>query len=82
MSLLHILRSENCADALAVIRAQAEAGVKLAVVLEGSREAPAGVPVYFLGADAAPGATPPGTEPIDWAGVARLIFAADTVVTW
>lgn len=81
MSLLHILRSGNCADALAVIRAQAEAGEKLTVVLDGNHDVPAGMPVHAL--PAAPGATPPaGAEPIDWAGVARLIFAADTVVIW
>lgn len=77
MRLLHILRSDDCSDALAVIGAQAAAGVPLAVVLEGSQVAPAGVPVYSLAPN-----PPAGAEPIDWAGLARLIFEAETTVTW
>ncbi len=75
MSLLHILRSTDVADAIAVIEAQAGAGVELTVVLEGGQPAPtADVPLYSLDGSV-------GTA-IDWGGVVDLIFAADTVVTW
>ncbi len=75
MSMLHILRSADVADAIAVIESQAGAGVELSVVLEGGQPSPAAdLPLYSLDGSAG--------QAIDPAGLVDLIFAADTVVVW
>ena len=76
MSLLHILRSADCDDALGVIRTQADAGVDVCVVLEGDQPVPSGVTTYALGNPR------DGAESIDNAKLVELIFAADSVITW
>jgi hypothetical protein len=84
MSLLHILRCKDRKDvdeALAVIQAQADAGVDVTVVSYNwdipSNETSAKVKYYKLGDSGNPLASR-----IDDAGLVGLIFEVDSVIIW
>lgn len=79
MSVLHVLRDPVDPRAAAVIRAQAEQGVAMNLLLLGP-DGPApsvGAPVFAVGEGA-----PEGAEPVSWERALELMFDADTVVAW
>ena len=76
MSLLHILRSADCDDALSVINAQADTGEEVSVVLEGDQPVPEGVTCHVLGNARS------GAEGIDNDRLVEMIFQADSTIIW
>jgi hypothetical protein len=76
VTLLHVLRRADDAEALKVISEQIGQGVDVAVLLLSGGEAPAvDAPCHAVGA-----ADP--DVAVDWAGAVKLIFEAGRVVTW
>jgi len=81
VKVLHLLRDPADPKAAAVIGAEVDQGVDVALLLLGPGAPPRiNAPVYRLTDPKAP--TADGATPVDWSGVVDLIFQAGSVVAW